>query len=159
MTILKLYNEDDGFIIQTGEFVSHSEVNCVIGFSLGALVALREWNKMGKLILVNPPLPKRNIFQWFVRWLKFIFSEGLFFRRQKFTKNPLKFLSEVIRCVKLLNLDFSEIISSLGNEKLIVIKGKRDRFFCDEDALKFLQLKNIQVIEVENAGTQLARRN
>ncbi|MCX6765437.1 MAG: hypothetical protein NT136_00480 [Candidatus Moranbacteria bacterium] len=153
MTDLKLYRKYDDLTIQVSKLSSESEkIDYIIGLSLGALIALREWNKSGKLILINPPLPKRNIFVWLGKWIKFILSEGLFLERQKFTKNPFRFITEIIKCVKLLSVDFSKVLDNIPEDKLVVIKGKNDNYFCDQKAVEFMRSKNITVIEVENAG-------
>lgn len=153
MSNLKLYNNSGDIIIQIGRLDESSKnADYTIGLSLGSLAALKEWDKNGKLILVNPPIPKRNIFVWFNRWIKFVSSEGLFLERQKFTSNLFKLIYEIIKGAKLLKIDFSEIINGISNEKIVMIKGKDDNFFCDNKAAEFMKLKNIQVIKVPNCG-------
>ena len=152
MTGLDLYGEYDGLSIQFGKINKDIGDAYVIGFSLGALVALRDWNGKGKLVLVNPPLPKKNILIWLIRWLKFILSEGLFLERQKFTKNPFRYVIEIARCIGLLRMDFSKRFDDISKENLVIFRGKNDKFFCDDEAVKFMQAKGLRVIEVENCG-------
>lgn len=148
MTSLKLYNNDGGFRVCLGILDNESlSSDYAVGVSLGALVVLRDIkNIKGKII---SPIPKRNIIRWFVQWLKYITSEGLFLERQKFTINPIKYTSEVINCIKLLNIDFSESLNNPSKDKVVVIKSKNDRFFCDDIAVEFLHSKGIKVIGVE----------
>lgn len=152
MTNLELYDKYDDFSIQTGKLDAEAQGGYVIGFSLGALVAIRDWSGSGKFILVNPPLPKRNLLAWFFRWSKFILSEGLFLERQKFTKNPFKLILEIARCTKILNIDFSKKLDEISKENLVVVRGKSDTFFCDDEAVEFMRSKGVQVFEVDNCG-------
>ncbi|HRZ34036.1 MAG TPA: alpha/beta hydrolase [Candidatus Moranbacteria bacterium] len=152
MTGLKLYGKYDNLSMQFGKIDTDAEDVCIIGLSLGALVALRDWNGKGKLILVNPPLPKRNVLIWLIRWSKFILSEGLFLERQKFTKNPFKYIIEIVRCVKLLLVDFSKRLDEIPKENLTMFRGRNDDFFCDDEAVQFMRSKGFQVIEIENCG-------
>lgn len=153
MTSLKLYQNDSDFYLRTGKLNEKSlSANYVIGLSLGALVALRcIENIKGNIILINPLVPKRNIVVWFVRWVKFIIYEGLFLERQKFTINPMRYISELVNCVELLNIDFSKTLSNVSKDKVTVIRGKNDKFFCDDLAVNFLRSKNIKIVEV-NGG-------
>jgi hypothetical protein len=152
MTKLELEGDYPNLSIQSGKLNVGAEDESLIGFSLGALVALRDWNGKGKLILINPPLPRRSIFTWLFNWVRYILAEGLFRKQQKFTKNPFKYVLEIAQCVKLLRIDFSKRLSSIPKEKLIMIRGKKDNFFCDDRAVQFVRAKGFQVIEVKNCG-------
>ena len=149
---MELYKKQDNLDIKIGKTNIEDNDVCLIGLSLGALVALRDWNHSNKLILINPPLPNRSVFVWFIRWCKYILVEGLFLERQKFTKNPFKYTLEVARCIKLLQVNFFEKLENISKENVVVIRGKKDNFFCDNDAVQFLRSKGFQVIEVEGCG-------
>ena len=128
----------------------------VIGVSLGALVVLRDINHIkGNVILVNPPLPKRSFIAWVLRWLKYVANEGLLLERQRFTYNPIKYSLELINCIKLLSIDFSNVLDALPKEKVTVIRGTNDRFFCDDTAATYVRSKNIRLIEF-NGGHNLS---
>src|SRR3989338_9439223 len=147
MMSIKLYEQYTDLGILFGELDQEGfEVDYVIGFSLGAIVALRDIKKIkGKIILVNPPLPKKNFFVWFVRWIRYIKYEGLFLERQKFTINPFKYIWELLKCIKLLGIDFSDTLENIPKDKITVLRGKGDRFFCDDEAVEFLRSKGIHV--------------
>jgi len=152
MTSLKLYGIGDvDFNVCLGKLDREAmSANYVAGLSLGGLVALREIkNIKGKIILINPPVPKRNIIRWFVQWVKFITSEGLLLEVQKFTINPALYIFGLIDCIKLFNIDFSKALDNVSTDKVTVIRGRNDMFFCDELAVDFLRSKNIKFIEVE----------
>ncbi len=151
MTSLTLYENANDFEVCIGRLSEKSfAADHVIGISLGALVVLREAPHLqGRVILINPPLPKRNIFAWFFRWMNYVLHEGLFFQRQKFTTNPFLFCRELVGYIQLLTVDFSGNLDSLSAGKIVVIRGKNDRFFCDNETSDFLRSKNIELIEVD----------
>ena len=149
--MLKLYGNADDFDICIGKIDEGSlAADCIVGISLGALVVLREVPRIrGKIILINPPLPRRSVFTWFFRWINYVLHEGLFLQRQRFTKNPLLFFRELIRCKKLFATDFSKTFDFIPAGKARVIRGKNDRFFCDAQAADFLRSKHVEIIEVD----------
>lgn len=151
MTALKLYkNYSNDFSISFGKLSKEDlSADYVIGLSLGALVALTYADDIkGKMILINPPVPKRNFSTWFTHLLKYIKTEGLFLQRQHFTNNPIKFISEFSKCVGLLRKDFSNVLY-LYNEKIFVIRSKEDAFFCDQLAFNFLDSKDVKIAEID----------
>ncbi|MFA6136051.1 MAG: hypothetical protein WC705_01715 [Candidatus Paceibacterota bacterium] len=152
MRTLRLYKAHNDFDVRIGKLDDESVLaDYVIGLSLGSLAVLQQVESIkGKIILINPPLPKKSILIWFVNWLKFIVTEGLFFERQKFTRNPIKFISALIVCVKLLNVDFSKTLDSIKG-RLLIIRGRNDRFFCNDKTIKFLSAREIRIIEI-NGG-------
>ena len=151
MTSIKLYRQYNDMNICFGRLDNESlSADYVIGVSLGAMAALKDIkNIKGKVILVNPPLPKKNFFTWIRRWLRYVKIEGLFLKRQKFTVNPVKFFVELVNCIRLMSLDFSPTFENVPKDKIIVVKGKDDTFFCDDEAVKFLRSKNVKVVEFE----------
>jgi hypothetical protein len=80
--------------------------------------------------------------------LKYITSEGLFLERQKFTINPIKYTHEIINCIRLLNIDFSETLNNISQDRILVIRSKNDNYFCDELSINFLKSKNIKIVEI-----------
>ncbi len=151
MTSLKFYaGGSNNFILCFGTIPREARnADYVIGVSIGALAVLKEMNGLrGKIILINPPLPQRNLFVWFFQWGRYIVG-GLFVERQKFTLNPLKWLVEIIRAIKLLGMDFSETLHAFPKERLTIIKSRDDTFFCDAKALAFLHSLHITVFEIE----------
>ena len=152
MTSVKLYRNNIGeFDMRVGKLSKEDlSAEYIIGVSLGALVVLRDIKDItGKVILINPPIPRRNIFAWLIRWLRYVKIEGLFLERQRFTTNPAKFILELLNCIKLLGIDFSATLDHIWKEKIIVIRGKDDIFFCDNESVKFLRSKNINVLEFD----------
>ena len=151
MTSIDFFNPQNGLILQFGKItVPVTEEDTVIGIRLGALIGLRESAKIpGKIILVNPPLPKRSIFIWLGRLIKMILQETPFNNRQRFTKNPFRLAVEVIHCIKLLSTDFGATLASLPKERLTAIRGREDKFFADNIAVSYLHEKGVNLIEVD----------
>lgn len=151
MKELKLFSPQNGLDFRFGKIEeSLTAEDVVFGMSLGALVVLRESASIpGKIVLINPPLPRRSIFVWLGRWLRMTVYETPFNNRQKFTKNPLRFAIELVRCIKLLSTDFDAAITTLPKERLTVIRGRQDCFFTDNTATAYLRDKGVFVVEVE----------
>jgi len=123
----------------------------IIGMSLGALIVLKNATRVsGRIVLINPPVPRRGLLVWAVQWMKFMRHEGLMCNRQKFTANPMKFLRFASEALKLLTTDFSDVLESLPPSKALVIRGRHDSFFCDDQAVNFLKSKNIEILEVDS---------
>ena len=45
-------------------------------------------------------------------------------------------------------VDFLDAIKQIPKENLIVVRGKKDNFFCDEESAKIIKENNIRLIEV-----------
>lgn len=153
MNYIKLDNRISYAGVWKGKLDKDKEVDCIVGLSLGALVVLRDLNpNWKKIILVGSPLPRRSIFIWFFNWTKYITNEGLSLKNQVFNKNPFKFIVELARCIKILGIDFSKVLDGIPKDKIVMVRGKNDKFFCDDKAVEFMRSKNIQVIEIEGVG-------
>lgn len=125
----------------------------VIGHSMGAIFALLNWkhNKNTKVILVNPVFPRRSLWQWAKRYFRFHWREGLQNRLARmpiFIFLPLGFL----KLLKLIRLDTMEIVNEIPSNDLILICGKNDDFFCDQEARDIFKKRGVKVIEIEGTG-------
>lgn len=129
------------------------EAEYVVGHSLGANFALINWEKHGntKLILIGPLVPKRNIFSWFFRWIKFLFSEGTSISKKRLAIFP-NFISGAIQCFSLLSKDLMQIINAVPRDSLVIIRGKNDKYFFSEDTANSLREKDVRIIEIRDAG-------
>lgn len=122
----------------------------MIGFSIGCLTILKNADKItGKIILINPPLPKRNLVVWFGRWVRYLFTEGLFLQRQHFTKNPFKIVGEMVNAARVLSINFDAALEHFPKDRIIVIRGKDDKFCCDDQVVVYLRSKGIKVIDAD----------
>lgn len=118
-----------------------------IGHSAGASFALRyAANQTSKYIFVNPLAERRNIFFLFLCWIRYAFQEGLPMR--KFV--PMKYWPGAFgKVMSLAKIDFLSAIKNIPKENITVIRGKKDYFFCDEQAAKIIQQNGIHLIEVD----------
>ena len=147
---IDLYHAGD-LEIRIGKLDEYAaSADCLIGISLSTLVILRDMHKIkGKVILVNPLLPSQSLVRWIIALWKLITNEGLFLERQKFSRNPFKYVATSIDAMQLVHKDFSETLEKISENKLVVIRGKGDHFFCDAKSADFLRAQNIQLIEVD----------
>lgn len=125
----------------------------VVGHSMGAHFTLLNWskNKNYKLILVNPLLIKKSIFYWFSKWIKYRTIEGLP-KGFKHATNPSSFWWGIKKFVFFIKYDIWEIIDNIPRSDLVVIRGKKDNFFCNDESAELIRSKQIKLIEVEEAG-------
>ena len=146
---VKNYGGYVGVDIWVGEKFTDELKNadCFIGHSTGASFALRyATNRTSKFILVNPPVKKKNIFPLFLNWLKYVFQEGL--PSEKFI--PKKYWPYALRKVlELSKVDFIFAIKDIPKENIVIIRGKKDNFFCDEEAARIIRENGIRIIEVD----------
>jgi hypothetical protein len=143
-------NRDITFLTSRKPTPTDLSADYVMGLSIGCLIILKNLDKItGKIILINPPLPKRNLFFWFGRWVRYLITEGLFLKRQHFTKNPFKIIGEFANAIKLLSINFEPLLESLPKDRITIIRGKDDKLCCDNQAAESLRSKGITVIDAE----------
>jgi hypothetical protein len=128
------------------------ETEYIVAYSIGANFALLNWkeNKNTKLILVNPLVPKRNAFLWFLRWLGFLMFEGPSISKKRSACFPY-IISGIKKCLIFLFVDSIRIINTIPRENVVVIRGRGDRYFCGKEAASVIRLNNIRLLEVEGA--------
>jgi hypothetical protein len=132
------------------DYYSEISTDYVVAHSLGTIVALLNWqkNKNTKLILVNPPVPQRNIFVWIWRWIKYNFEEEIRADR-KIVKGFWKKTKGLFVFESLLKMDIWPMLGEIPKDNIWVIRGKRDYFFCDEEACQYIKEKGVRIIEVD----------
>jgi hypothetical protein len=147
---VKNYSGYDGVDIWLKE-KSEQEIpvgDYLIGHSLGASFILTNYNLNSncKFILINPLIKKRSTVNSLLRWLRFLLLVGV--KKEKLV--PLSnWLYVFKKIVKLLKLDVLNAVQKIPKENIIIIRGKDDAFFCDEEAVKIIKDNNIPLIEVE----------
>ena len=125
----------------------------IVGYSTGANWALLNWkkNKNSKLILTMPLAPKRKISNWFLRWIK-----HEIFERSKITKKRSRcfpyIFRGIINLIKLMQVDPLPIIDEIPKDDLIIIRGKNDNHFFDNEAAEIIKEIKIQLIELGKVG-------
>ena len=119
-----------------------------IGHSMGAnfILAHHSSFKNGKFIFVNPLVRKRSIGVLVLRWMAFLLSEGI--GKEKLV--PARYWWHGVKMVwRLLHTDVWHIMQTIPRENLIVIRGRRDDYFCDRKSAEMMQNVGIRVIEVD----------
>jgi hypothetical protein len=125
----------------------------VVGYSIGANWALVNWkkNRNIKLILISPLIPKRKVRYWFFRWVKHEIFEGskITVRRSKCFPH---IFHGIYNLVKLMSVDPILIIEEIPKDNLIIVKGKKDNHFFDDEAVGIIREKEIRLIELDGVG-------
>ena len=150
MNTIKFYHTNiHEFRVSSGVLLPDaSDDGCVVGLSIGSLAVLEHIHSLkGMVILINPLVPHRSVWVWLWRWTRYVWG-GLFVERQKFTLNPLRWVSAVRRVYVLATTDFSSVLATFPKERLIVIRNVGDTFFCDDTAVAYLRTHGVKVIEI-----------
>ncbi|MCX6763724.1 MAG: hypothetical protein NTZ97_03285 [Candidatus Moranbacteria bacterium] len=153
MHTVRFYGDYEGLDIWTENINPQEKIEAeyIIAYSIGANFSLLNWeyNKNTKLILVNPLIGNRSFFDWSWRWFQYYLKEGNIpdknINRKKFI------LSGIKKAYRILKNDFEKIVKEIPNEKLIIIKGKKDNFYFDDKLCDSLKNNCQLFIEVENA--------
>ncbi|KKT90523.1 MAG: hypothetical protein UW92_C0037G0007 [Candidatus Jorgensenbacteria bacterium GW2011_GWA2_45_13] len=126
----------------------------VVGYSLGANFALLNWekNKNTKLVLVNPLLPKRTKTEWAKRWISFLSAEGIKVNEER-SKVIAQLPIETKLASGILSEEIDNVLDIIPKEKLAVIRGVHDDFFCDAEVGEYLKKKGIILYEVDAGHT------
>jgi len=127
------------------------EAEYVMGYSLGAIGALLNWqeNKNTKLILINPLFPRRSVVEWIWRWLKFLAKEGA---KPRQLVSVGRFLAGLKLAHSWLKVDAVSLLEQVPREDVFIFRGSNDNFFFDQSAADFIRAKNFRIIEVEGVA-------
>ena len=133
------------------DFSLLTEYEYLVGHSMGAAVALKIWSsdKNKKLILVNPFIEQKSIWQTFISWCKFIYQEGISSERFLGLKYLLQNLKKLF---KFPEENYWEILKEIPRENIKILHGEKDLFLCNNGiCLKFKEL-GLDVIDIPEAG-------
>jgi hypothetical protein len=125
----------------------------IVGHSFGANFALLNWekNKNAKLILINPSIPQDGFFNFFMRWLKFLFGEGSPVGKKRIKCFFHPYLN-IKQGLELVFKNYEKIIDCIPKNEIILMRGENDKYFFDEVVADKLRLKGIKILEIEGAG-------
>lgn len=146
---VKNYGKFEGADIWVGESVKSNEQtpDIIIGHSAGGVFALKQYQAtQAKFILINPPLPKKNVPSLMWSWLKFMTGEGIPFKKLVGVK---KWPHSFWLMAKLVKVDVLEVIRTMPPQNVTIIRGERDTFFCDKQSLQTAKEMGIKIIEVD----------
>ncbi len=134
--------------LKSGSRKEIPDCDCFIGHSLGANFVMTRYDsrRRCRFILVNPLIKKLNIPGYFLRLIKFFIFEGT--KKKKLVPVadwPYAFK----KTIRLLRFNAGEIILKVPKEDVVIIRGKKDNFFCDEEAVRIITENDIPLIEVE----------
>jgi len=151
MKSVKFYGDYQGPDIWKGISENKIKTDCVVAHSLGCnyLFSECELKNVQQIILVNPLIPKRGVISWMYRWIKYALSGALAYDKQNsFIYFPYAFL----RYLLIVNVDIIKKIELFGKDKVVVVRGSRDKYFCDDVAAKNIRASGITLFEADNLG-------
>jgi hypothetical protein len=152
MKSVRYYGDFQGADIWCSRFDINkiADVDYILAHSAGCNYILANWknNNKTKFIFINPLLPKRNFLNWMRRWTKYAFSGAMTYDKQvSFIYFPYAWLKFLLISF----LDPVKSIKNIGRDKVIVLRGSGDNYFCDNQALEVLKNEKINYYEVENS--------
>lgn len=126
----------------------------LLGHSMGTLPALLSWkeNPDTIIILFNPILPKRSSINILFRFANMILTSSGSIKAIK-GSTKLKYLLVAIQnTITFQEIDALALIREIPKDKLIIIRGKDDKYFCDLESKTILQNSGIDFFELEDVG-------
>ncbi len=102
--------------------------------------------KNQKLILLNPLVKKRGPFSMFVRCVRFMLAERLPMRK---LIPSSRYVFALRRLYHLLQFDTLSALRKLPKDQFIIIRGKHDKFFCDDESVAIMKREGFRYIEVD----------
>ena len=121
---------------------------CYIGHSGGASFVLSRYDSLrpGKLIFVNPFVKKRRIAVLIWDWLIFLAFEGV--RMDKIV--PVMDWPHGIKMLwRVLPIDTWAVMQKIPKEDIIVVRGRHDHYFCDDESAAMIRDAGIKLVEVD----------
>jgi hypothetical protein len=119
-----------------------------IGHSSGAhfILSHHEAVKGGKFIFVNPSIPQRGPLAVLLIWVRFLIGEGV--KKKKIV--PIHdWWYDVKMILGFLKIDIWKVMQEIPKDDLVIVRGKRDHYFCDERSAEIVKKSGIQLIEVD----------
>ncbi|TAK96692.1 alpha/beta hydrolase [Patescibacteria group bacterium] len=154
MKSVSFYKNFEGLDVWKKDFIlaDHRSVECVVAHSMGAAYALVEesiGNESTFYVLVNPVTTKISFVSWLWRWIKFAFAGGI---RIDPSMSPKNIFSAARKAIKISGHDLDSIVAKMPKENIVIVRGNRDRYFCDEGVVRSARKSGLEVVEVDGLG-------
>ncbi|MDO8471179.1 MAG: hypothetical protein Q7S49_01035 [bacterium] len=123
-----------------------------IGHSAGASFILSNYDsiKDGTFILVNPLIRKRNIISFLWSWIKFFILEGVKKEHRLKRLVPIRDWPYGFKKVlELIKVDVLDIVQRIPKENIVIVRGNKDYYFCDENSVELIKRNDIKLIEID----------
>ncbi len=101
-----------------------------------------------KFILVNPSIKKRGFVNLVMRDFRYLLSKIDSVKMGKIVP-VLHWPSAFYKAYKLSKIDILSVLKKIPKENIFIIRGKRDRFFCDDEVVNLIKKENLPLIEVD----------
>lgn len=133
---------------------SLTNVKYLLGHSMGCCPAVLNWKKNPEatVILFNPLISKKSRIKLIYNFIVMMFSSP---GAAKAWKGSVKwkYLPIAIKnAIFFRRVDILKIIKEIPKDKLIIVRGKSDKYFCDLDSAVILCHSKIPFIELDGAN-------
>ncbi len=124
----------------------------VLAHSLGCNFALRNWmhNQNCQLILVNPTLGSRTFGESFRKWYEYFWEEG---RKVGTLERSIFCLLTPLtlpRVNDLISTSVEELLGNVPKEKVTIVTGEKDRYFCAREDVEKLEKREFRVLKIKD---------
>jgi len=99
-----------------------------------------------KFILINPSTKKRSFLNLIIRDIKYLYSIKI--KPDHIVPMP-HWVSAFWKVYKLSKIDVLSALKKVQKENVFIVRGKKDKFFCDEEVVDLIKKENITLIEVD----------
>lgn len=151
-----LYNNYTCFNLWNTEYLEPdlTDVKYLLGHSMGCCPALLSWknNPEATVILFNPLISKKSSIKLIYNFIVMMFISPGSIKAWKGSVK-WKYLPLAIKNTLFFRkVDILKIIKEIPKDKLIIIRGKNDKYFCDLDSAATLRNSNIAFIELDEVN-------
>jgi hypothetical protein len=91
-------------------------------------------------------IPQKSIPALLWSWAKFFVFEGIPYSK---VVGPLNWPRSFKLLYRLVGVDMMDLLKTIPKENIVVVRGKKDNFYCTSEAVNLLRENNIEVVEVD----------
>lgn len=123
------------------------EADFIVAHSMGAnYVFSLPISGNQKFILINPLVKRRNFLNLLIRDFRYIFSKEMNMSKVVPASN---WLQAFWRVYTLSKINILPVLKKIPKENIFMIRGNRDCFFCDNEAVSLIKIENFRLTEVD----------
>ncbi len=147
--LVKNYGGFDGIDIWVADNV-RKKMKCptfVVAHSAGANFALTAQDFSNcKFILINPLIKKRGFANLVIRDIRYLLSKEIAMEK---IVPPHNWWYALKKAYRLSKIDVLACIKKIPRENIVIIRGARDIFFCEEESAEIIKNENLRLLTAD----------
>lgn len=124
----------------------------ILAHSIGCNFALLNWkhNQNCNLILINPTLGSGTFGDSSWKWLRYALTDG----RKEVGTLERKFFCllaplSLLKVKKYVRKNVEELLKNIPKDKVIIISGEKDKYFCTKEDMSKLRERGFETLEIK----------